>query len=325
MHETNLLLKCVVVAYLPLHIHALAFDPAIRRHAKASYAFEQEQSNSKCPYSSVTNWLKASSTIIDSSDLNHRNSVQYANMMRARVGNDVLMHMDPTPSSSTSKPITWTKRYRIHIEKAYRNALSLRCPFFRRRATDVLECTDSTIRHLLGKKVVSLGPAIALRGIENGGDKLIGLSISELTEIIRIDWREENNKGYYVTGRLTANVYRDDCLFDGPDPDMPVRGIRKYMNAASQLFEHKTSTSELLSLQIHEGTAVAKWRFNGTMRLPWKPKLPEVTGTTTYHIDSSGLIYKHIETWDISAFQAFVKTFLPKLSQKVWPEATIEQ
>jgi hypothetical protein len=31
-----------------------------------------------------------------------------------------------------------------------------------------------------------------------------------------------NGKGYYVTGRLSKPIYRDDCLFDGPDPDMCV-------------------------------------------------------------------------------------------------------
>jgi hypothetical protein len=52
------------------------------------------------------------------------------------------------------------------------------------------------------------------------------------------------------------------------------------------------------------------------MRLPWRPKLPEVTGRTTYHIDDSGLIYKHVETWDISAFKAFIRTFFPNFPSK---------
>jgi hypothetical protein len=101
---------------------------------------------------------------------------------------------------------------------------------------------------------------------------------------------------------------------------MPVRGIRKYVNAASQLFEYKTSTSELLSLKINNNTVIATWRFNGTMRLPWRPKLPEVTGSTTYYVDKSGLIYKHCETWDISAFQAFLRTFSPKISEKIYAQ-----
>ena len=324
MYSAKSILLCAAIIYLPLRISSLAFDRAIHhtRRSRQAFPLETTSSTTKCPFSSMTKWLKLPSESNESSSDSRFVSVQYADVPHTGA---VPMTEDLILSSQSAMSTTLTNRYRIHMEKSYRNALALRCPFFRRRATDVLEFTDSTMRQLLGRNVVSsLGPAIALRGVENGGKKLVGLSLEELTEIIRNDWREGTSKGYYITGRLTANVYRDDCLFDGPDPDMPVRGLRKYMNAASQLFEYKSSTSELLSLQIHEGAAVAKWRFNGTMRLPWKPKLPEVTGTTTYHIDSSGLIYKHIETWDISTFQAFVQTFLPKLSKKIWPTAPIE-
>jgi hypothetical protein len=316
MSTTKSLLQCAVCMYLPFYINTLAFHPAIHRKTKASYTYEKTQLISNCPFFSITNWLKAPLKINNSSNLYKDGSVQYGSTILTGEVRNGLMTIDPKISLNELSSITWTNRYRIHIEKAYRNALSLRCPFFRRRATDILEFTDSIMRHLLGKRIALLGPAIALRGIENGGEKRLGLSLKEIAEIIRKDWREENYKGYYVTGRLTANIYRDDCLFDGPDPDMPVRGVRKYVNAASQLFEYKSTTSELLSLQIHTDTAIAKWRFNGTMRLPWKPKLPQFTGTTIYYIDSSGLIYKHIETWDISVCQAFVQVFFPKLSQK---------
>lgn len=327
MYATKSILLFIVIMYRPLRIYSLAFGTAIPRNRQRSLEIVQTQSYTKCPFASVTKWLRTPQTIDDSSHVKEGVSVQYTEITQTEDVTDVPMttSTDPISLSHNSRSGPWTRSYRMRIEKLYRDALSLRCPFFRRRATDALEFTDSTIRQLIGKNdAASLGPTIALRGIENGGEKLVGLSLEEIADVIRKDWRIENNKGYYVTGRLTANVYRDDCLFDGPDPDMPVRGIRKYMNAASQLFEYKSSTSELLSLHINEGTAVAKWRFNGTMRLPWKPKLPEVTGTTTYHVDSSGLIYKHIETWDISAFQAFVQTFLPKLSQKIWPRAPIE-
>lgn len=41
--------------------------------------------------------------------------------------------------------------------------------------------------------------------------------------------------------------------------------------------------------------------------LPIKP----YTGTTVYHINDAGLIDRHEETWDISALDAFVSTFVP--------------
>ena len=100
------------------------------------------------------------------------------------------------------------------------------------------------------------------------------------------------------------------------DPDMPVRGLRKFLNAASQLFDQQLSTCELLSLNIQEqghgadddDVIVARWRMNGVLRLPWKPKMPEVVGTTIYRLDENHLIRLHEETWDISAVEAFFRT-----------------
>ena len=91
-------------------------------------------------------------------------------------------------------------------------------------------------------------------------------------DTIRSDWNPEpkrqyiasekynslqpkDHKGYYITGKLNTTIYRDDCWFDGPDPDMPVRGVRKYLNAASQLFDVSASTAELLSLEIGDNSS----------------------------------------------------------------------
>jgi hypothetical protein len=165
--------------------------------------------------------------------------------------------------------------------------------------------------------------------------KLVGMTPHQTLELIRHDWMGGSEKqqqqqqaageqqqrlrrrlhcGYYITGRLNTAIYRDDCWFDGPDPDMPVRGVRKYINAASHLFDHKMSTAELLDLQLGSSstgerhssptatttatatatttttTIVATWRLSGVLHLPWKPKLPTWTGTTTYHLDQDGAL-----------------------------------
>lgn len=162
-----------------------------------------------------------------------------------------------------------------------------------------------------------LGPPPSLRGVESEHEeKLLHLSKEELMEVIRQDWRQDTGKGYYVTGRLCTQVYRNDCVFDGPDPDMPVKGLRKYLNAASQLFEQRISRAELESLDWRQddNVLVAKWRFNGRLRLPWKPRMPEVAGTTYYFTDAAtGLIQRHEETWDnMSALRAFFWTMMPE-------------
>jgi Uncharacterized conserved protein (DUF2358) len=221
----------------------------------------------------------------------------------------------------------------------YDQALHIHCPFFRRRATDAVEVLHEIVRVVLDPQEEWLGPNPSLVCRGKSCTKQFGASVDDVMAAIRSDWRgggtavvvggDDNNdnvdssaakqvKGYYVTGKLSTDVYRDDCFFDGPDPDMPVKGLRKYMNAATQLFDQKQSWSKLLSLEKKQdddnNVIVAHWQFSGVLRLPWKPLLPLVQGSTTYHIDpASGLVDRHVETWDMSATEAFLRTFFPAI------------
>jgi len=167
------------------------------------------------------------------------------------------------------------------------------------------------------------------------GPKTRHLPLGAIADSIRSDWmgapaaaaaKSRQWSGYYITGRLNAAVYRDDCLFDGPDPDMPVRGLRKYLGAASHLFDPSTSKAELLSLtyddeggNMSRGVVEAKWKIDGSIMLPWRPKVKPWTGSTRYHIDDKdGLIYLHEESWDIGVWEAFVCAVLPDLGDKIW-------
>lgn len=247
----------------------------------------------------------------------------------------------------------WCK---VHMDVWYGNAMSIRCPFFRRRTADLLDGADMVMRFLVvrHKSLPLMGPPPGWRaatGNINGNGsrrhpalappKRKGLPIDVLAETIRRDWgvgtdwnqqdRLPRHKGYYITGRLDSTVYRDDCWFEGPDPDMPVRGLRKYLNAASQLFDTKASTAELLTLNVVEddvgdgspssgggSTIVATWRLQGVLHLPWRPSLPVWTGRTVYHLDDDHLIYRHEEYWDISVLQAFTQTLFPQLGNRIW-------
>ena len=229
----------------------------------------------------------------------------------------------PTASLALSPLESWCIE---NLQEKYNQALSIKCPFFRRRAADMLDSIDLVMRFLIIRhKSLPLEPP----GWRCDGDttpKRVGLSHQELMEVIRHDWRPDTHKGYYITGRLSTSVFRDDCVFDGPDPDMPVRGLRKYLNAASQLFDHQKSRSELLSLNIDQekGVIVAQWRMKGVLRLPWRPSVPSWTGSTTYYTDKNGLVYRHEETWDKSVLQAFMQTLWPEVADRIWDRAVEE-
>ena len=218
-----------------------------------------------------------------------------------------------------------------HMDLWYSRSLSIKCPFLKRRTSDLLDGLDMMMRFLVirHKSLDLIGPPPGCRSIRLL-PKLLGTTLEQRMEIVRHDWRPETNKGYYITGRLNTTIYRDDCLFDGPDPDMPVRGLRKYINAASHLFDHATSTAELLSLEPSldshgddsNPVIVARWRLQGVLHLPWHPKLPTWTGRTTYHFDDQGLIYQHAEEWDISVAQAFLETLWPDVASRIWKSSS---
>lgn len=248
--------------------------------------------------------------------------------------------MQPTPSSLSSSEIyvmikleRWYSKYdvtfidfeirilifsrhsRVFVtpylfDKNIDRALSFKCPWMRRRALDFVDTMESVARvTLIGRNNLDVvGPPMGCRPDDKTAFKHWNLPIQDVAEIVRMDWRQDSSKGYYVTGNLTPSIYRDDCLFDGPDPDMPVKGLRKFRGAASQLFDRKKSNADLLDLWLEGDVIKAKWRMNGVIRLPWKPQMPEVTGETTYYLDEHNLVYKHTETWDISAMEAFFKT-----------------
>mmetsp|Transcript_4245 Transcript_4245/g.12191 ORF Transcript_4245/g.12191 Transcript_4245/m.12191 type:complete len:358 (+) Transcript_4245:90-1163(+) len=218
-----------------------------------------------------------------------------------------------------------------HMNVWYDKSLSLKCPFFRRRTTDLLDGLDMVMRFLIirHKSLPLIGPPPGCRSAIATGTKHEHLEIQELVETIRRDWKpHKNHKGYYITGRLNTTIYRDDCWFEGPDPDMPVRGVRKYLNAASQLFDTSKSSAELLDLYVGDDgsgsgerggeTIVAHWKLQGVLHLPWHPSLPTWTGRTVYHLDEDRLIHRHEEHWDISVLQAFTQTLWPELGNRLW-------
>ncbi|KAL3918587.1 MAG: hypothetical protein SGILL_004165, partial [Bacillariaceae sp.] len=122
--------------------------------------------------------------------------------------------------------------------------------------------------------------------------KYKGLALDQVYDHILQDWKPDTDgKGYYVTGKLTTPIYRDDCWFLGPDPDMPIHGLRKYVGVAAHLFDYDTSSARLEGLEMvlpcssendnasesrhsDHPTIIAKWTMSGILRLPWRPALP---------------------------------------------------
>lgn len=212
-------------------------------------------------------------------------------------------------------------RHATKMDDIYGRCTKIKCPFFRRRAVVILELT-SKIAAFIAIRHKSLPLSfLGLSTIESNhgaNPKYLNLELEQLAAIITKDWSAKINnssgKGYYITGKLTKEIYREDCFFDGPDPDMPVRGLKKYLLFASQLFNHQKSRADLLrpvEIDRDENTLIAHWRIEGVINLPWKPHVKPWTGHTVYHLDENNLVEKHIEKWDITVLDAFISVIFP--------------
>lgn len=236
------------------------------------------------------------------------------------------------PSSTSIAPTlnSWERWCMERLETWYAMSQRVKCPFFRRRYGDTLDHVEWMVRHLVIRPTCldTLGPTLACCPVDSG-NKMEQLPVHTIVNMLQRDWE---GKGYYVTGKLSPHIYRDDCLFTSPDPDLPIRGLRKYMGVASHLFDNKMSSSELLFMEVSENChdahnvyIKATWKMHLTLRLPWKPQLPALTGTTTYFLDDSHLIHLHHETWDMEVAEAFTAMFIRQDQQSHKSSVSEEQ
>lgn len=213
-----------------------------------------------------------------------------------------------------------------------KKAVTIKCPFFRRRAIDFIESTMKVMNFLIARHKSTPLSMLAFNIVRGEISKVRNATIDEIAMIIRNDWniRDEGHgdgKGYYITGKLTHKIYHDECFFDGPDPDMPVKGLQKYLLSASTLFDKKSSRADLIkpiAIDRNSKTVKVYWRLEGILNLPWHPPVKPWTGSTTYHIGKSGLIERHVEVWDISVIDAFVSIVFPNWSFGAPPAAPID-
>lgn len=133
------------------------------------------------------------------------------------------------------------------------------------------------------------------------------MPIAELRDVVQKDFVQNQ---YYVTGKLSPEVYTPDCQFK--DPTTNVKGVRPYTTAVSKLFDPAKSKAELVSLKVSGPNSLTlRWRLAATLNVPGSPAIKPYTGTTKYVTNNSGLICQHLEEWDISALDAFVSVLFP--------------
>lgn len=147
------------------------------------------------------------------------------------------------------------------------------------------------------------------------GPKTRGLSLEDLAQRLAHDLTEGSTGqgGYFVTGDLSSNLFRDDAVFS--DPTNRVNSLKQYQTALRILFDPQTSVVELLTPQLqidHDArTLTGQLRSRGYLQLPWKPYVTAYETTIVYTIDDDGLVARQDQTWSKSATQALQESFNP--------------
>lgn len=146
------------------------------------------------------------------------------------------------------------------------------------------------------------------------GTKTSGLSLSDIASRLTRDLTEgsKGRGGYFVSGDLSPEIFRDDCIF--VDPTNSVSSLSRYQNALRILFDPEKSAVRLVSpLAVNEGdrTVTGKIRSWGVLQLPWQPRVSSYETSIKYSIDNDGLIYSQVQEWNISASEALQETFVP--------------
>jgi len=117
---------------------------------------------------------------------------------------------------------------------------------------------------------------------------------------------------YYVTGDLPDGLFDEQCVF--VDPTTRVVGSAKYADVVARLFDAARSKADLLSIGPgpEPSTVALRWRLEGQLSLPGNPPIKAYTGTTQYVLDAAtGRVVEQLESWDITALDAFASSFLP--------------
>jgi hypothetical protein len=146
--------------------------------------------------------------------------------------------------------------------------------------------------------------------------KTTGLTLSELAVRLEHDlvYGSQNQGGYFLSGDLSQDIFRDDCVFI--DPTNEVASLSRYQTALRILFDAKTSTVQMVdSLVVDEAarTISGRIRSRGFLQLPWHPYITAYESRIVYTVDDDGLVSRQDQNWSKSADEALRQTFTPTL------------
>ncbi|XP_058073749.1 uncharacterized protein LOC131222619 isoform X4 [Magnolia sinica] len=154
--------------------------------------------------------------------------------------------------------------------------------------------------------------------------RLLKIAVSGVTELLRLlrsGSQTLNREDYTNNARDEPSVRRIDDVISILQSDYE----RAYFLTGKDLYSRNLEllvpffdTPSLVLRKIEKGVnddmefVVATWALRTYLKLPWRP-LISIEGTTVYDLDDEFKIVRHVESWNVSAFEALIQIFTPGL------------
>lgn len=161
------------------------------------------------------------------------------------------------------------------------------------------------------RKYTALAP-LGAADAKVGGRKRTGMALEDLAKVLARDVAAgaTGKGGYFISGDLSPEVFRDDCRF--VDPTNDVSSLSRYKTALGILFDPQESKVELLSgpkVDAERRTIKAQVRSSGVLKLPWRPYIRPYETSIVWSVDGDGLVQEQAQAWSITAADALLQSF----------------
>ena len=115
--------------------------------------------------------------------------------------------------------------------------------------------------------------------------------------------QDDNEREYFLSGKVDAQIYSPDCLF--ADPFVSFQGRDRFIENLANLgsFITKYSAKPLQYDEIDESSVETKFMVKLELNLPWKPVLAWPWGVRCELDPITNLIVVHEERWDIEPLE----------------------
>lgn len=136
-------------------------------------------------------------------------------------------------------------------------------------------------------------------------------SLGEAIERLQRDYEGTlaDPRPYFLTGVMDEALYDEDCEF--ADPFVSFNGRQRFVDNLSNLaggFITEAST-RVLSTERGPSSYSTKLLVKLRLGLPWKPVLAWPWGVLHEFDEDSGLIVRHIESWEVSPAEGVKQLF----------------